>query len=145
MSDPEAASLRIAGVLETAVYVDDVRRAHGFYGEVLGLERILTADRLWAYAVAPGEVLLVCPREAAQEDAPGPGGACVPGHRADGPAHMAFRIDAEAYAGWKARLSAAGFPVVSEVTWPKGGRSFYVRDPDGNVIEFATPGIWANY
>ena len=33
----------------------------------------------------------------------------------------------------------------SEVTWPQGGRSLYFRDPDGLLVELATPGLWRNY
>jgi hypothetical protein len=29
-----------------------------------------------------------------------------------------------------------------EATWPRGGRSFYFRDPAGNSLELATPRIW---
>ena len=28
---------------------------------------------------------------------------------------------------------------------PRGGTSLYFNDPDGNVVELATPGLWANY
>jgi catechol 2,3-dioxygenase-like lactoylglutathione lyase family enzyme len=31
------------------------------------------------------------------------------------------------------------------VTWPLGGTSLYFRDPDGHLLELATPGIWAVY
>ena len=29
--------------------------------------------------------------------------------------------------------------------WPRGGESLYFRDPDGHLVELATPGLWANY
>jgi catechol 2,3-dioxygenase-like lactoylglutathione lyase family enzyme len=32
-----------------------------------------------------------------------------------------------------------------EMTWPAGGRSIYFEDPDGHVLELATPGLWRNY
>jgi hypothetical protein len=38
-----------------------------------------------------------------------------------------------------------GIPIVSEVTFDKGGRSPYFNDPAGNVLELATPGHWANF
>ena len=55
---------------------------------------------------------------------------------------LAFAIPADAYNSWKAQLGRAGVPVTSEVNWPKGGRSLYFNDPDGNVLELATPGLW---
>ena len=35
--------------------------------------------------------------------------------------------------------------VTERRTWDRGGRSIYFRDPDGHLIELATPGVWANY
>ena len=43
---------------------------------------------------------------------------------------------------WKERLPAHGVAIEHEQAWPRGGRSFYVRDPAGNSIELATPRIW---
>ena len=134
----------IRGVLETTVYVDDLRRAHEFYGGVLGLERVLDTPRMATYVVAPAQVLLVFKHGMTREDSETPGGL-VPGHHSDGPAHFAFAIDMADYEAWKAHLVAAGVTIRSEVTWPPGGKSLYFDDPDGNVAELATPGLWPNY
>ncbi len=135
---------RIKGVLETAVYVDDLRAAHRFYGECLGLERVLDTPRMLTYAVAPAQVLLVFRRGMTKDDSDTSGGL-VPGHHSEGPAHFAFAIEAAHYEGWKAHLRSHGIVVTSEVVWSKGGRSLYFNDPDGNVLEMATPGLWPNY
>jgi hypothetical protein len=31
------------------------------------------------------------------------------------------------------------------VTWPAGGISLYLDDPDGNVVELASPALWPNF
>ncbi len=93
--------LPIRGVLETAIYSDDLRRAHGFYGGVLGLKRVLDTPRMLTYEVAPAQVLLVFKRGATREDSETSGGL-VPGHHSEGPAHFAFAIDAADYDAWKA-------------------------------------------
>jgi catechol 2,3-dioxygenase-like lactoylglutathione lyase family enzyme len=134
----------IRGILETAVYVGDLERAHAFYGGVLGLDRVLDSPRMLTYAVATAAVLLVFKRGVTREDSATPGGR-VPGHHSEGPAHFAFAIDAESYETWKRHFETAGVAIRSEVTWPAGGRSLYVDDPAGNVVELATPGLWPNY
>ena len=69
----------------------------------------------------------------------------VPGHDGRGPVHMAFAIAAESYDAWRDRLSGAGVKMRGEMAWPAGGRSIYFEDPDGHVLELATPGLWRNY
>ncbi|MGH7057143.1 MAG: VOC family protein, partial [Acetobacteraceae bacterium] len=59
--------------------------------------------------------------------------------------HLCFAIDAADLARWISHLGAMGITVESRVTWPRGGTSLYLRDPDGNSLELATPGLWPNY
>ena len=104
-------------------------------------------SRYPAYAdlcVAPRQVLLVFKRGATREDSETPEGR-IPGHHSEGPAHFAFAIDAADYGVWKRHLQATGVSIRSETTWNRGGRSLYFDDPDGNVVELATPGLWPNY
>jgi catechol 2,3-dioxygenase-like lactoylglutathione lyase family enzyme len=58
---------------------------------------------------------------------------------------MAFSIAAEDLAGWEARLEALGIPVEGRTKWPRGGVSLYFRDPEGHLLELATPGLWPGY
>ena len=58
---------------------------------------------------------------------------------------MAFSIAADALADWEARFAEAGVAIESRVKWPRGGESIYFRDPDGHVLELATPGLWPGY
>ena len=134
----------IRGVLETAIYSDDLARAKGFYGGILGLECVLDTPRMLTFTIAPAQVLLVFRRGATKEDSQTPEGV-IPGHHSEGPAHFAFAIDAADYDAWKVALQRAGIAVRSEAKWTRGGRSIYFDDPDGNVVELATPGLWPNY
>ena len=43
---------------------------------------------------------------------------------------------------WRTHLEQNGVVIEREITWPKGGRSIYFRDPGGNSIELASPKIW---
>ncbi|MCC2099274.1 MAG: VOC family protein [Hyphomicrobiales bacterium] len=139
-----AAIPSIAGMLETGICVDDLQAVSRFYKDVLGLQTVLEIDRLHAFDLAPGEVLLLFDRELSQHDSHSPIGL-VPGHRTEGRAHFCFRITEDQYEPWKGHLSRCDVAIISEVHWPAGGRSFYFNDPEGNVLEMATPGLWANY
>lgn len=123
-------------VLETILYVDDLTAAERFYGEVLGLELDSRKDGLFVFFRCGDGMLLLFEPEAASQ------GRQVPAHGARGPGHTCFAVAEAALAGWRERLQAAGVEIEQEVEWPRGGRSFYFRDPAGNSLELATPRIW---
>ena len=134
----------IDGLLETALYVDGMARSVAFFRDVLGLAPLIEGERLTAFDAGGQGVLLVFAREQSCEDMPSPGGV-VPGHDGRGPLHMAFAIAADSYDAWHAHLTRAGVPMRGEMRWPRGGRSLYFEDPDGHLLELATPGLWPTY
>lgn len=134
----------IRRVLETALYIEDLPAARGFYAGVLGFPVLLETPRLIALDAGEQTVLLLFQRGMTTEPLETPGGI-VPGHDASGPQHLAFAIAPEAIEPWVAHLAANGISIESRVRWPKGGESLYVRDPEGHSVELATPGLWATY
>ena len=135
---------QLNGVLETALYVDDLERAARFYENVLGLAALASDARFRAYDVGGRSVLLVFQRGATLETVWLPGGT-IPPHDGHGPLHIAFAIDVADLAAWEERLGQHGVSIEGRTAWPRGGQSLYVRDPDGHLLEFATPGLWATY
>jgi catechol 2,3-dioxygenase-like lactoylglutathione lyase family enzyme len=131
-------------ILETSLYVDDVDRTRAFYEGVLGLRPMMHDERLTAYPVGPGSVLLLFRRGTTGEAAPTPGGT-IPPHDGSGKLHYAFAVAADAMDSWRSHLLGKNVAIESEVAWPRGGRSVYFRDPEGNLVELATPGLWNNY
>jgi len=131
-------------ILETSLYVNDVAQARAFYEDVLGLHPMLQDERLIAYAVGPGSVLLLFRKGTTDRPAPTPGGT-IPQHHGAGHLHYAFSVSAEDVDRWRAYLVGKGVAIESEVTWPRGSRSLYFRDPESNLVEIATPGLWDNY
>lgn len=134
----------IDGILETAVYVDDMEAAHAFYSGVLGLPRMVRGERLFAYDAGPAQALLVFHRGHTGEDVETSGGL-VPGHGTSGHSHFAFRIRQDQLQPWRDYLAGQGIEITSEVVWPAGGTSIYFNDPDGNVLELAAAPLWPNY
>jgi catechol 2,3-dioxygenase-like lactoylglutathione lyase family enzyme len=133
----------IQGIVETSLYVDDLAAARSFYEGVLGLRLLAADEAMCVFAAGTCQNLQVCRRGWCEDDVAGPGGV-VPGHTGDGPMHMAFHIAIADYDTWKAYLVARGVPIVSEVAFEQGGRSLYLDDPAGNVLELAAPGHWPN-
>lgn len=133
----------IEGVLETAVYVDDMERAREFYEGTLCLDAMFEDERMRAYKVGRSVFLLFKRGESSHVIQTGNGS--IPPHDSSGPTHMAFAIASDDLAEWEKRLDEHGIAIEGRVQWPKGGKSVYFRDPDGNLLEFATPGLWENY
>ncbi|MEH2508503.1 MULTISPECIES: VOC family protein [unclassified Bradyrhizobium] len=135
---------KLSGVIETALYVDDLDRARAFYEEVLGLEALTADPRFVAFDVGGRNVLLLFRRGSAPETIQLPGGT-IPPHDGSGPVHMAFAIPAAELPVWEEALDKHDVAIEGRTDWPRGGKSIYFRDPDSHLLELATPGIWAIY
>jgi catechol 2,3-dioxygenase-like lactoylglutathione lyase family enzyme len=131
-------------VLETALYVDDLDRALGFYTDILGLQLMVRDNRMCAFAVGDRSVLLIFRRGASRETVRMSGGT-IPPHDGNGPLHVAFAVATRQLADWEARLDRCNIAIEGRTSWPRGGRSLYFRDPDGHLLELATPGLWEIY
>jgi catechol 2,3-dioxygenase-like lactoylglutathione lyase family enzyme len=134
----------LLGILETALYVDAFERACPFYEQLLGLNSIYRDARLCAYDVGGHGVLLLFLRGRSFETVHLPGGT-IPPHDGSGPVHIAFSVAADALTDWEARLADAKVAIEGRTKWPRGGESIYFRDPDGHLLELATPGLWPGY
>ncbi len=128
--------LAIDRVLETVLYVEDLDAAERFYGEVLGLSLDSRKAGLFCFfRVGQGMLLLFDPTASrANRD--------VPAHGAIGAGHACLAVAESELDGWRALLESRGVTIEHEQAWPRGGRSFYFRDPAGNSIELASPRIW---
>lgn len=134
--------MRLTGVLEASVYVDDLDAATGFYGKVLGLEQVARAEgRHVFFRCGRSVVLCFVPEETCK--LPTNPAVPVPPHGAQGAGHVCFAAPRAALDGWRARLEASGVGIEADFEWPHGARSIYVRDPAGNSVEIAEPGLWS--
>ncbi len=143
--DPKTnAAPPLGGLLETAVYVDDLDKAEQFYGAVLGLPKIFTEPgRLLVFRSHESFVLLFDPRHTERDQVVINGGK-IPLHGTHGAGHVAFRVEEHSLELWRKHLHAAGVSIESEVAWPNGAHSVYFRDPAGNSLELATPSMWTS-
>jgi catechol 2,3-dioxygenase-like lactoylglutathione lyase family enzyme len=119
-----------------------VERAAEFYQRLLGSRVLLDEPgRMRALDVAGRQVLLLFKQGASDRENPVPGGV-VPPHDARGRIHVCFAVPGHAFAAWEAHLGALGVPVQSRVHAERGATCLYLRDPDGHLVELATPGLW---
>lgn len=123
-------------VAEVAIRVSDLEKSSAFYRDVLGFEY---------HHAEPGVIFLeVGPLETPLGAVGHPQLFALfgRGDKIDQSLstfdHVAFEIDGELYEEELARFKAMNM-VIHERAWPEtlpwDGRSFFFRDPDGNVIE----------
>jgi catechol 2,3-dioxygenase-like lactoylglutathione lyase family enzyme len=134
----------VTGLLESSLYVADLRCSVGFYRDLFGFEVLTDDERLCALSVAGRQVLLLFKKGLSAAPSVLPGGT-IPGHDGGGRPHLAFAVAAADLPAWEERLRQQGVAVESTVDWSRGGRSVYFRDPDGHLVELATPGVWSIY
>ncbi|MEW9616904.1 VOC family protein [Shinella sp. S4-D37] len=131
----------IEGILETALYADDLDAADAFYGGLLGLERITRqANRHVFFRCGAGVLLIFNPAETVVP--PPPQAFRVPVHGTRGPGHACFRVPRADLDFWVEKLVEAGITIEADFCWANGARSIYFRDPAGNSLECAEPGLW---
>lgn len=141
-TDPRIDAPPLGAILETALYVDDLVVARAFYADVLKLDLIAeVAGRHVFFRVGQGMLLLFDPIVTAHppdaEDA-----LPVPPHGATGAGHACFAVKRTDMNQWRSALEQQDIPVEADFIWPNGARSIYFRDPAGNSLELAEPGLW---
>ena len=134
---------RVGGVVETCINVAEMGRAREFYQSLFGFEVMAGDDRFCALRIEKS-VLLLFKENGTEGPVELPGGV-IPPHETQGAGHFAIAIACDDLENWRARLHEHEIVIESEVRWERGGTSIYFRDPDNNLVELATPGVWANY
>lgn len=132
----------IKGVLESCLYAHDLEAAEEFYTGILGLKVISHDAGRHVFFLCGEGVMLVFNPERTSSVQTEVGGAIIPRHGSLGPGHLAFNISEDDLPGWRELLMQNGVAIESEVDWPQGGASIYVRDPAGNSIELASARMW---
>lgn len=124
---------RLDGGPQTVLLVADVERSVEFYAEKLLLElRDGDTARYAEFNTADGGMLLVVKRDGSIAPMAAPA-------ETDPGSTLAFTVEGDGYDRWKQWFTRQGVPVERETKWIHGGRSLFVRDPDGRRIEFKTP------
>ena len=143
MGGIEKTTQPLSGILEAAVYVDNLDVAAAFYGGILGLEELGRQEGRHAFFRCGQTIVLVFRAAETQKAAPSDA-LPIPVHGASGAGHLCFAVVGAELHGWRQRLEDSGVKIEADFCWPDGARSIYFRDSGGNSIEFAEPRLWAS-
>ena len=129
-------------VLESCLSATDLDAAERFYAQVIGLQKHAREDGRHVFFRCGNGMVLIFNPEHTSTVATTIAGSPVPLHGTRGAGHLAFAVRENEIPAWRAHLKQMKVEIESEVHWPQGGTSLYLRDPAGNSIELATPRIW---
>ena len=127
------------GLAEIVLVVDDVERSARFYNSVVGLTPETPAGDGWAWfwAGEPGHAQRLALRKGpllSGEHSPPPEGGRW------GKVHYAFAVPHGSLEAAVEHVSGSGFEVHSSTRFDwMGATSYYLDDPDGNLLEFWSP------
>ena len=129
--------MELQGLLEVSLYYDEshAEAVHELYERTLGLRRVARWSDGTALRLGSAVVLIFCRQRLAERDEP------ISAHGSHGPGHVCFTVSDGAYEDWRQRIDE-GPGVEHEQEWPNRGRSFYFRDPAGNLLEIAEGDLW---
>jgi len=119
------------GVVHFSIAVSDLEVSRKFYTEILGLKFKFQSVQAGMVFLLAGEDHVIL----ARSDAP-----MQRNTKDSRRAHHAFKVDAGKYDEAKVFLRSKGVEIFEEEDRKSGvfvGRQFYIRDPDGTVIEFS--------
>ncbi len=128
----------VGGVLETSLYYPHAIREETlrFYDETLGLRRVAGWDDGTAYRLGPGVLLLFDRDLVAGRDGP------IAEHGAEGRGHVCLVAEPGRYDAVRRRVASRGVEISHDHEWSAGKRSFYFKDPAGNLLEVADSDLW---
>ena len=128
--------MQITCIKETCLYVEDLARTREFYEGQMGFKVIGQAEGRHIFFRAGTSVLLCFIAEATKQD------PSLPPHYGSGKLHLAFECRRKEYLKWKEKIISLGIPIEKEQEWGKDKKSFYLRDPDGHLLEIVGEGVW---
>lgn len=128
------------GIMETAIYVDDLDAAEAFYREVFGLEIVTKLPGQFVFFRCGQQMLLIFdPEKSRQANGENP----IPRHGAAGQGHFCFYAENRAEVdAWRERFVSLDIPVEHYHRWPNDSWSVYIRDPAGNSVEVGEGRLW---
>ena len=119
--------MKLTGISQITLRVNDLRMAEEFYGGILGLKLDHRVGANITYLRINSDLLVLVKAET-------PGSPDARDIRVD---HFGFRLASDAEVDAAALyLDDCGVHMVTRPAHRREGRAFFVMDPDGNLVEF---------
>ncbi|NMW19521.1 MAG: VOC family protein [Chlorobiaceae bacterium] len=119
--------MKLTGINQITLRVNDLRLAEEFYGGVLGIKLDHRVGANISYLRLNSDMLVLVKAET-------PGSLQARDIRVD---HFGFRLSSDAEVDAAVHyLEERGVHIVTRPTHRREGRAFFVMDPDGNLVEF---------
>ena len=119
--------MKLTGINQITLRVNDLRLAEEFYGGILGLKLDHRVGANISYLRLNSDMLVLVKAET-------PGSLQARDIRVD---HFGFRLASDAEVDEAADyLAESGVHIVTRPAHRREGRAFFVMDPDGNLVEF---------
>ncbi|OAA35795.1 hypothetical protein NOR_07812 [Metarhizium rileyi] len=134
-------------IVETILYTSDVASMVNWYTDIMGIVPFLQSPGVAGFSLPNSTILLLFDRATTTEDKIRPAGV-IPKHGTGTGLgqHIAFACAShEDLSCWEEHFRLKKVEIIGRMNWERGGKSIYVKDWEGHVIEVMTRGVWPMY
>jgi catechol-2,3-dioxygenase len=137
---------KLGQIVETILYTSNATKLSEWYTNIFNLTPFITTPGVVGFSL-PNTILLLFDRSTTTADKTFPEGT-IPKHGCPSGLgqHIAFACAGlEELREWEVHFREKEVEVLGTMEWERGGRSVYVKDWEGHVIEVMTRGVWEVY
>ncbi len=138
---------KLGQIVETILYTSSVPKLASFYATIFNLNPFFSTPTIVGFSLPNNTILLLFDRSSTTEDKILPTGT-IPKHGSETSLgqHIAFACNGlEELSEWEEWFKEKGVEILGTMSWERGGRSVYVKDWEGHVVEVMTRGVWEVY
>jgi catechol 2,3-dioxygenase-like lactoylglutathione lyase family enzyme len=138
---------KLGQVVETILYTSSAPELSAWYTSIMGITPFVSSPTFAGFSLPNNTILLLFDRSSTTNDKVSLSGT-IPKHGTETGLgqHISFACDGEKqFKDWEKWFEEKEVEVLGKVNWERGGKSIYVKDWEGHVIEVMTRGVWEVY
>lgn len=138
---------KLGQIVETILYTSSVPRLAAWYSDVFSITPFVSNNAIAGFNLPNKTILLLFDRSTTTADKSFDGGL-IPKHGCPTGLgqHIAFACDGhDELEQWDEHFQDKNAEILGRVSWERGGKSVYVKDWEGHVVEVMTRGVWPVY